>query len=150
MAPSYPELADDFERIATYAYGEEEAFLTTLRAGTTILDTAIAETKQAAQQEAVRRQGVPAARHVRLPDRPHPGDRGRGRASAVDADGFRKLMAEQRTRAKADAAARKTGHADLSVYRSHPGLGRPHRMAGLPGTGDRVGGDRACSTRPAR
>ena len=29
-----------------------------------------------------RRQGVPAARHVRLPDRPHPGDGGRGRADA--------------------------------------------------------------------
>src|SRR2546423_679556 len=47
MAPSYPEVADDFERIASYAYGEEEAFLSTLRAGTTILDTAVAETKQA-------------------------------------------------------------------------------------------------------
>ncbi len=33
MAPSYPELADDFERIAQYAYAEEDAFLSTLRAG---------------------------------------------------------------------------------------------------------------------
>ena len=41
MAPSYPELAEEFERISTYAYAEEEAFLSTLRAGTTILDTAI-------------------------------------------------------------------------------------------------------------
>src|SRR5690606_19026769 len=43
MAPSYPELAEDFDRISSYAYAEEEAFLSTLRAGTTILDTAIAE-----------------------------------------------------------------------------------------------------------
>ncbi len=45
MAPSYPELATDFDRIAQYAYAEEEAFLSTLRAGTTILDTAVAETR---------------------------------------------------------------------------------------------------------
>ena len=42
MAPSYPELATDFERISTYAYNEEEAFRQTLRAGTTILDLAVA------------------------------------------------------------------------------------------------------------
>src|SRR5437764_1458693 len=36
----------------------------------------------------------------------------------VDTDGFRRLMSEQRQRAKADAQARKTGHADLSGYRS--------------------------------
>ena len=35
----------------------------------------------------------------------------------VDEEGFRTLMNEQRTRAKADAAARKTGHGDLSEYR---------------------------------
>src|SRR6202011_5778961 len=36
---------------------------------------------------------------------------------AVDEAGFRKLMAEQRDRAKADAAARKHAHADLTAYR---------------------------------
>ncbi|KWV31661.1 alanine--tRNA ligase-related protein [Micromonospora rifamycinica] len=36
----------------------------------------------------------------------------------VDADGFRALTTEQRTRAKADAKARKTGHTDLSAYRT--------------------------------
>ena len=35
----------------------------------------------------------------------------------VDEEGFRGLMAEQRQRAKADAAARKHAHADLSAYR---------------------------------
>ena len=35
----------------------------------------------------------------------------------VDENGFRRLMAEQRERAKADAAARKHAHADLSAYR---------------------------------
>ncbi|HZN17841.1 MAG TPA: alanine--tRNA ligase-related protein, partial [Micromonosporaceae bacterium] len=42
MAPSYPELATEFGRISQYAYGEEEAFLATLRQGSTILDTRIA------------------------------------------------------------------------------------------------------------
>ncbi|HEY3259505.1 MAG TPA: alanine--tRNA ligase-related protein, partial [Pseudonocardiaceae bacterium] len=37
---------------------------------------------------------------------------------SVDHEGFRRLMTEQRERARADAAARKTGHADLSAYRS--------------------------------
>src|SRR6201994_2852068 len=41
MAPSYPELATDFERISTYAFAEEEAFLSTLRAGTVHFDTAV-------------------------------------------------------------------------------------------------------------
>ncbi len=36
----------------------------------------------------------------------------------VDEAGFRRLMAEQRARAKADAQAKKTGHLDLSLYRS--------------------------------
>jgi alanyl-tRNA synthetase len=36
---------------------------------------------------------------------------------SVDEEGFRGLMAEQRQRAKADAAARKQAHTDLSVYR---------------------------------
>src|SRR6185436_19252152 len=45
MAPSYPELAEEFGRISEYAYAEEDSFLSTLRTGTTILDTAITETK---------------------------------------------------------------------------------------------------------
>src|SRR5690349_52442 len=46
MAPSYPELAEEFGRISDYAYAEEESFLSTLRAGTTILDTAITDAKK--------------------------------------------------------------------------------------------------------
>ena len=42
MAPSYPELATGFGRISSLAYAEEETFRQTLRAGTTILDTAVA------------------------------------------------------------------------------------------------------------
>ena len=41
MAPSYPELVTGFGRISSLAYAEEETFRQTLRAGTTILDTAV-------------------------------------------------------------------------------------------------------------
>ncbi|MFG1918204.1 alanine--tRNA ligase [Micromonospora sp. NPDC048898] len=117
MAPSYPELATDFDRIADYAYAEEEAFLSTLRAGTTILDTAIAETRTAGGS------ALSGAKAFQLHDTyGFPIDLTLEIAAeqglAVDDEGFRRLMADQRTRAKADAQARKTGHVDLSAYRS--------------------------------
>ncbi len=49
MAPSYPELVSDFERISAVVRAEEEAFLATLSAGSRIFDTAVAETKRAGQ-----------------------------------------------------------------------------------------------------
>jgi alanyl-tRNA synthetase len=117
MSPSYPELAEDFGRISTYAYQEEEAFLSTLRAGTTILDTAITDTKKTGGGQLSGSQafqlhdtyGFPIDLTLEIA-----GEQG----LTVDEDGFRRLMADQRSRAKADAKARKTGHADLSSYRS--------------------------------
>ncbi|MDG4833963.1 alanine--tRNA ligase [Solwaraspora sp. WMMD1047] len=116
MAPSYPEVAADFGRIADQAYAEEDAFRATLKAGTTILDTAITAARRAGGRRLSGDQafqlhdtyGFPidltlevAAEH----------------GLTVDQDGFRALMTDQRARAKADARARKTGHADLSAYR---------------------------------
>ncbi len=46
MSASYPELRTGFDRIAQIAYAEEQAFRRTLAQGTTILDTAVARTKQ--------------------------------------------------------------------------------------------------------
>ncbi|MGW3606951.1 alanine--tRNA ligase [Micromonospora sp. NPDC005161] len=117
MAPSYPELATDFDRISQYAYAEEEAFLSTLRAGTTILDTAIAETRTAGGA------ALSGAKAFQLHDTyGFPIDLTLEIAAEqglrVDDEGFRRLMADQRTRAKADAQARKTGHTDVSAYRS--------------------------------
>ncbi len=117
MAPSYPELASDFERISTYAYAEEEAFLTTLRAGTTILDVAVADTKrgggtQLAGDKAFQLHdtyGFPIDLTLEMAAE---------QGISVDEAGFRRLMAEQRARAKADARAKKTAHGDLSLYRS--------------------------------
>ena len=47
MAPPYPELATDSERISAYAYAEEEAFRATLRTGTAIFDLAVERTAAA-------------------------------------------------------------------------------------------------------
>ncbi|HEY9373183.1 alanine--tRNA ligase, partial [Streptomyces sp.] len=46
MAPAYPELVTDFERISAIVRAEEDAFLATLTAGSRIFDTAVAATKQ--------------------------------------------------------------------------------------------------------
>ncbi|MEV4621981.1 alanine--tRNA ligase [Asanoa sp. NPDC049573] len=129
MAPSYPELASDFGRIADYAYAEEEAFLSTLRAGTTILDTAVAETKRSGGTTLSGDQafqlhdtyGFPIDLTLEIAAE---------QGLQVDADGFRRLMAEQRTRAKADAQARKTGHVDLSAYRAVLDAGGPVEFTG--------------------
>jgi alanyl-tRNA synthetase len=133
MAPSYPEVAADFERISTYAYAEEEAFLSTLRAGTTILDTAIAATKKAHGTvlagskvfELHDTYGFPIDLTLEIA-----GEQG----LTVDEDGFRRLMSEQRTRAKADAQARKTGHTDLSAYRAVLEAGGPVEFTGYEET----------------
>ncbi|WP_433719935.1 alanine--tRNA ligase [Actinoplanes sp. CA-051413] len=129
MAPSYPELAKEFGRISTYAYAEEEAFLSTLRAGTTILDTAITDTKKSGGAK------LSGAQAFQLHDTyGFPIDLTLEIAAEqgldVDQDGFRRLMADQRSRAKADAAARKTGHADLSAYRTVLEDGGPVQFTG--------------------
>jgi alanyl-tRNA synthetase len=129
MAPSYPELAEEFGRISTYAYAEEDAFLSTLKAGTTILDVAIEETRRTGGRK------LSGAQAFQLHDTyGFPIDLTLEIASEqgleVDQDGFRRLMAEQRTRAKADAKARKTGHADLSAYRAVLDSGGPVEFTG--------------------
>ncbi|MCW2502076.1 MAG: alanine--tRNA ligase [Actinomycetia bacterium] len=129
MSPSYPEVATDFERISTYAYAEEESFLQTLKQGTTILDVAIGETKKSG--------GVilPGDKAFQLHDTfGFPIDLTLEMAAeqglSVDEDGFRRLMAKQKQQAKADAQARKSGHADTSAYRSVLDTRGPSRFTG--------------------
>jgi alanyl-tRNA synthetase len=117
MKASYPELERDFGRISQVAYAEEESFRHTLRAGTTILDTAVAETKK---QGGAALSGDKA---FQLHDTyGFPIDLTLEMAAeqglSVDEDGFRRLMREQRERAQADSRAKKTGHADVSAYRA--------------------------------
>jgi len=123
MAASYPELETNFARISQIAQAEEQAFTRTLSSGTTILDTAVASAKSAGQST------LSGDRAFQLHDTyGFPIDLTLEMAAeqglSVDEDGFRRLMAEQRNRAKADAKAKKVGHADTSVYRElrEPGI----------------------------
>ena len=129
MAPSYPELAEEFGRISDYAYAEEDAFLSTLRQGTTILDTAISKTRRSGGTSLSGTQafqlhdtyGFPIDLTLEIAQE---------QGLKVDQEGFRRLMAEQKQKAKADAAARKTGHADMSAYRSALDAGGPVEFTG--------------------
>ncbi|MBA2555329.1 MAG: alanine--tRNA ligase, partial [Geodermatophilaceae bacterium] len=117
MSPSYPELATDYERISSYAYAEEEAFGHTLRQGTMMLDIAVRETKESNSAQ------LPGERAFALHDTfGFPIDLTLEMAAeqglSVDEDGFRRLMDEQRARAKADSQGRKSGRADVSAYTS--------------------------------
>ncbi|HET6625738.1 MAG TPA: alanine--tRNA ligase [Nocardioidaceae bacterium] len=116
MKLSYPELESDWERISTIAYAEEDAFRQTLRTGTTIFDLAAEEAKSAGSQQ------LSGAKAFSLHDTyGFPIDLTLEMAAeqglVVDQEGFRRLMSEQRDRAKADAKAKKGQHADAGAYR---------------------------------
>jgi alanyl-tRNA synthetase len=101
MAPSYPELVTDFERISAVVRAEEEAFLATLTAGSRIFDTAVAATKQAGGSR------LAGDKAFQLHDTyGFPIDLTLEMASeaglTVDEQGFRTLMAEQRARTTAE------------------------------------------------
>jgi alanyl-tRNA synthetase len=116
MGAGYPELIADRPRIIGYAAAEEEAFTATLRHGATVLDVAVQEARSAggtllAADKAFQLHdtfGFPIDLTLEMAAE---------QGVAVDEEGFRRLMLEQRTRAKQDNQAKKTGHADLSVYR---------------------------------
>jgi alanyl-tRNA synthetase len=117
MAASYPEVASDFARISQYAYAEEEAFDQTLRAGTTIFDNAVRSLREAGRGQ------LSGAAAFQLHDTyGFPIDLTLEMAAeqglSVDESGFRRLMAEQQERAKANAQARKTGGTDIAAYRA--------------------------------
>jgi alanyl-tRNA synthetase len=116
MAPSYPELNADFDRISRIAIAEETAFNRTLASGSRLFEEAAAATRSAgktvlAGSEAFTLHdtyGFPIELTLEMAAEA---------GLSVDELGFRELMAEQRRRAKADAAARKHAHADLSAFR---------------------------------
>jgi alanyl-tRNA synthetase len=116
MGPSYPELVSDFDRIGRIAVAEETAFNRTLAAGSKLFDDAAQSTRAAGATV------LSGANAFTLHDTyGFPIDLTLEMAAeaglSVDESGFRELMNEQRQRAKADAAARKHAHADLSAYR---------------------------------
>ncbi len=116
MGETYTNLLQDWTRISTVAYAEEEAFRSTLRAGTQIFDLAVGD---------ARTQGATVLsgdRAFALHDTyGFPIDLTLEMASeqglSVDEEGFRRLMGEQRERAKADARAKKSAHGDAGAFR---------------------------------
>jgi alanyl-tRNA synthetase len=116
MAEGYPQLAADWERISTVAYAEEDAFRQTLRTGTQIFDLAAEEVSASGHNV------LPGDRAFALHDTyGFPIDLTLEMAAekglVVDEDGFRRLMGEQRDRAKADARAKKGRHTGTAAYR---------------------------------
>lgn len=117
MKASYPELEADFPRISQIAYAEEDAFRQTLGKGTQIFESAALAVKDGGGTT------LPGEQAFALHDTyGFPIDLTLEMASeqglAVDEDGFRALMTEQRSRAKADAKSKKGAHADTTVYRA--------------------------------
>jgi len=116
MGPQYPELIADKKRILAVSVAEEESFLQTLKSGTQIFDMA------STQLKASKRNLLPGAEVFKLHDTyGFPFDltleMAREEGLEVDEEGFRRLMTEQRDRAKADSKAKKSGHTDLSEYK---------------------------------
>ncbi|MYW02394.1 alanine--tRNA ligase [Streptomyces sp. SID3343] len=117
MGPQYPNLVEEAERIDAVSVAEEKRFLARLQEGTALLDESIVKAKSAGQS------ALPGEVAFLLHDTEgFPIDLTLEIAAeqglAVDEEGFRRLMNEQRQRAKKDAQARKQGlAADLSVYR---------------------------------
>lgn len=116
MGETYDNLLTDWPRISQVAFAEEDAFRKTLQSGTQIFDTAAAEVKQSGGST------LSGERAFALHDTyGFPIDLTLEMAAeaglAVDEQGFRGLMAEQRERAKADARAKKGAHGDTAVYR---------------------------------
>jgi alanyl-tRNA synthetase len=117
MGPQYPELVSDKNRILAVANGEEDSFLQTLKSGTQIFDVAVGDIKK---EKSAKLSGDTV---FKLHDTyGFPFDLTLEMASEqglnVDEDGFRRLMKEQKDRAKADAKSKKTGHADVSEFRN--------------------------------
>jgi alanyl-tRNA synthetase len=115
MKSAYPEVANDYDRISRLALAEEETFLRTLAAGTTILDVAVSRTQQAGSTQLPSdtafllhdTYGFPIDLTLEIAE-----DAG----LTVDRAAFDELMLHQRTIAKADAKSKKQHLADLSVY----------------------------------
>ncbi|MBN9141988.1 MAG: alanine--tRNA ligase [Micrococcales bacterium] len=156
MRDAYPEVEAEFERTSRLALGEEEVFLRTLSSGTTILDVALADTKKAGDSSLSGDTafllhdtfGFPIDLTLEIAEEA---------GLSVDRGAFDTLMSEQRSRAKADAKAKKAGLADLSVYSGFRAQGETvftgydylqtdSRVLGLLVDGQPVGSARAGQT----
>lgn len=116
MGPQYPELVVAAGRITKTAVGEEASFLETLGRGTTMFQSAVGRARSSGTTV------LPGDEAFTLHDTygfPIEITLEMAAEAGVEVDevGFRKLMAEQRARAKADARVRKAGLTPATVYR---------------------------------
>jgi alanyl-tRNA synthetase len=116
MAPQYPELLRERGRIEAVSAAEEATFLQTLKAGTQVFDLAVRDTRSAGGTQISGDKafalhdthGFPIELTLEMAEE---------QGLSVDEPGFRRLMSEQRDRAKADAKARKAGLTSSTAYR---------------------------------
>ena len=114
MEASYPELNKTFHDVSEAAYGEEDTFLRTLESGTEIFDMAVNKAKESGKDvvsgaDAFKLHdtyGFPIELTLEMAEE---------QGVKVDEAKFRELMAEQKSRARADAL-KKRHNVDLSVY----------------------------------
>jgi alanyl-tRNA synthetase len=116
MGPQYPELISDKKRILEIAVGEETSFAQTLKTGTQLFENSIDELHK------TKSKSLSGEKVFELHDTyGFPYDLTLEMASeagiTIDAEGFKRLMLEQKNRAKADAKERKQGLGDLQQYR---------------------------------
>ncbi|MFI0453016.1 alanine--tRNA ligase [Actinomadura sp. 6N118] len=114
MGQQYPDLIRTAANIHTVIDAEEESFLQTLRTGTAIFDAAVEETRRSGRPSLAGDQafklhdtyGFPIDLTLEMASE---------QGLQVDEEGFRRLMKEQRDRAKKDAQDKKTGNLDVSA-----------------------------------
>jgi len=117
MGPQYPELVSDKKRILEIAIGEETSFAQTLKTGTmlfenTIDDLTTSKSKTLSGEKVFELHdtyGFPYDLTLEMATEA---------GISIDAEGFKRLMLEQKNRAKADAKERKQGLADVQQYRA--------------------------------
>ena len=114
LGDQYPDLRRDAPHIHTIIDAEEAAFVGTLRTGSAMFDAAVGEVKRGGGQTIGGEQafqlhdtyGFPIDLTLEMAAE---------QGLSVDEPEFRRLMSQQRQRAKEDAAGKKTGNADISV-----------------------------------
>ena len=123
MTPSYPELAENFDRILRVAVAEEKAFTKTLQAGEELFSQAAARAKATGTTVLSGHDaftlhdthGFPIDLTIEMAAEA---------GLSLDREAFNQEMAQQKARAKADSQAKKKSHTDLHVYRefidNHP------------------------------
>ena len=117
MGPQYPELISDKKRILEIAIGEETTFAQTLKTGTQLFENSLTDLAKSKTKT------LSGEKVFELHDTyGFPYDLTLEMASeagiSIDADGFKRLMSEQKNRAKADAKERKLGLGDVQQYRA--------------------------------